>query len=140
MAREKLGERDLARAISERLIEYSEAHLHDEVTMDYFAVSLPNFLVFEDDLAQRNHIHCLYLIALGYLGLGDHQMTERYLNDILTRDPNHLARPPIVKSMRRNLPRMWKTESEGGIFAGTLKTNGQLRACSEGDRICLLLS
>ena len=57
-------------SIFQRLIEYGEEHLHDEVTMDYFAVSLPNFLVFEDDLTLRNHIHCLYLIALGTSGFG----------------------------------------------------------------------
>jgi len=91
MAREKLGQRDLARSIFERLIDYGEAHQHDEVKMDYFAVSLPNFLVFEDDQTLRNHIHCLYLIALGHLGLGDHQAAERHFDDVLARDPNHLG-------------------------------------------------
>jgi len=89
LARQKLGEHHLARSIFERLIAYGAAHLHDEVTMDYFAVSLPNFLVFEDDLSQRNHIHCLYLIALGHSGLGDHETADRYFDDILVRDPNH---------------------------------------------------
>ena len=91
MAQEKLDQRELARTIFQRLVEYGEEHLHDEVTMDYFAVSLPNFLVFEDDLSRRNHIHCLYLIALGHLGLGDHQGAERYFDDIMARDPNHLG-------------------------------------------------
>ncbi|MCY3778934.1 MAG: tetratricopeptide repeat protein, partial [Chloroflexi bacterium] len=91
LAREKLGEHELARSIFERLIEYGEAHLYDEVTMDYFAVSLPNFLVFEDDLSLRNHIHCLYLIALGRLGVGDRPTAERHFDDVLARDPNHLG-------------------------------------------------
>ena len=91
LARENLGERELARSIFERLVAYGENHLHDEVTMDYFAVSLPNFLVFDDDLTLRNHIHCLYLIALGCLGLGDHHTAERFFDDILARDPNHLG-------------------------------------------------
>ena len=91
LAREKLGEHELARSIFRRLIEYGEVHLHDEVTMDYFAVSLPNFLVFEDDLTQRNHIHCLYLIALGQLGLGDYGSAERYFDEVLACDPNHLG-------------------------------------------------
>ena len=91
LAREKLGDRELAHSIFERLAAYGEAHLHDEVTMDYFAVSLPNFLVFEDDLSLRNHIHCLYLIALGHLGLGDGEMAVRYFDEVLARDPNHLG-------------------------------------------------
>lgn len=90
-ARVKLNQHDLARSIFQRLIEYGEAHLHDEVTMDYFAVSLPDFLVFEDDLTRRNHIHCLYLIALGQLGLGDHLTAGSTFDAVLTRDPNHLG-------------------------------------------------
>ena len=90
-AREKLGQHELARSIFQRLVAYGERHLHDEVTMDYFAVSLPNFLVFEDDLSLRNQIHCLYLIALGHLGLCDHETAARYFDDILARDPNHLG-------------------------------------------------
>ena len=91
MALEKLDQRELARTIFQRLVAYGEEHLHDEVTMDYFAVSLPNFLVFEDDLSLRNQIHCLYLIALGHLGLGDLTEAKRYFDDILARDPNHLG-------------------------------------------------
>ncbi len=91
LALEKLDQRELARTIFQRLVEYGEEHLHEEVTMDYFAVSLPNFLVFEDDLTLRNHIHCLYLIALGHLGLGDLTEAKRYFDDILARDPNHLG-------------------------------------------------
>ena len=91
LAREKLGEHELARSIFRRLIEYGEAHLHDDVTLDYFAVSLPNFLVFEDDLSQRNHIHCLYLIGLGQLGLGEIAGAERNFDQVLALNPNHLG-------------------------------------------------
>ena len=91
LAHEKLDHRELARTIFQRLVEYGEGHLNDKVTMDYFAVSLPDFLVFEGDLSLRNHIHCLNLIALGHLGLGNQQRAERYFDDILARDPNHLG-------------------------------------------------
>jgi hypothetical protein len=39
------------------------------VKIDYFAVSLPDLLIFEDDLAIRNETHCYYMMGLGYLGL-----------------------------------------------------------------------
>ncbi len=42
-----------------KLVDYGQAHLQDEVKFDYFAVSLPDFLVFDQDLNQRNRIHCL---------------------------------------------------------------------------------
>ena len=34
----------------ERLLEFGRAHLGQLITIDDFAVSLPDFLVFEDDL------------------------------------------------------------------------------------------
>ena len=42
--------------------------MHDEVKIDYFAVSLPDLVIFDDDLNKRNKIHCLYMEGLGYLG------------------------------------------------------------------------
>ena len=41
--------------------------------IDYFAVSLPDFLVFDDDLQLRNEVHCRYMMALGHLGLGQRE-------------------------------------------------------------------
>lgn len=91
LARQKLGEQDTAVAIFRRLISYGEAHLDDEVTMDYFAVSLPDFLVFGDDLNQRNRIHCHYMMALGHAGLGETDEAMRYLDIILSQEPYHLG-------------------------------------------------
>jgi len=53
----------------ETLIGYGQAHLKDDVVIDFFAVSLPDFLVFDADLAGKNELHCRYMTALGYLGL-----------------------------------------------------------------------
>ena len=36
------------------LIAYGEAHLFDEMKIDYFAVSLPDLLIFEEDLNRKN--------------------------------------------------------------------------------------
>ncbi|WP_207513662.1 DUF5107 domain-containing protein [Longitalea luteola] len=64
-----LGEKDKAHQIFTRLVEYGETHLQDVVKIDYFAVSLPDLLIFEDDLQLRNQTHCYYMMGLGYLGL-----------------------------------------------------------------------
>ncbi|HUP13628.1 MAG TPA: hypothetical protein VM187_15510, partial [Niastella sp.] len=45
-----LGEKEKAKLIFLTLVDYGKAHLHDEVKIDYFAVSLPDLLIFEDDL------------------------------------------------------------------------------------------
>ena len=32
--------------------------MNDEMKIDYFAVSLPDFLIFEGDLNKNNKVHC----------------------------------------------------------------------------------
>jgi len=63
--------------------------MSDEIRIDYFAVSLPDMLVFDINLNQRNEVHCGYLQALGHLGLGNEQEGIELLNDVLNRDINH---------------------------------------------------
>jgi tetratricopeptide (TPR) repeat protein len=75
----------------EKLIGYGQAHLNDYVAIDYFAVSLPDFLVFEADLAAKNELHCRYMLALGYLGLGKVCLAEQEFANILQIDANHLG-------------------------------------------------
>jgi tetratricopeptide (TPR) repeat protein len=85
----KLGETEKARRIFKSFIEFGELHRGDVITIDYFAVSLPDMLVFDQDIDLRNRIHCIYLIGLGHLGLGDTAMATRCLTEVLQLDPNH---------------------------------------------------
>lgn len=64
-----LGLEDKARGLFYRLLDYGKQHYHDEVVMDYFAVSLPDLLVWDEDLNIRNRRHCESMIALGNKGL-----------------------------------------------------------------------
>ncbi|MDQ6644417.1 MAG: DUF5107 domain-containing protein, partial [Chloroflexota bacterium] len=72
-----------------KLINYGEQHLFDNVKIDYFAVSLPDFLVFEDDLTKRNKVHCHYMMGLGHLGLQDFKKAEAQFAQALGLDANH---------------------------------------------------
>lgn len=82
---------DTAAAIFRRLIDFGAEHLNDHITLDYFAVSLPDLLVFEVDLDLRNHIHCLYLMALGHLGSGsdDAGKAKELFDRVLQLNVNH---------------------------------------------------
>lgn len=84
-----LGIEDKARAYFNRLVDYGKQHLHDKVVMDYFAVSLPDLAIWDGSLDDANRIHCLYMLALGYNGLGDTRHSERYLADAEEMDINH---------------------------------------------------
>jgi len=88
-ALQKLGKPEKANAIFHKLIAYGEANLNEEVKLDYFAVSLPDLLIFEGDLSERSTIHCLYLSALGYLGLGEVAKATNLFNQILAKEALH---------------------------------------------------
>ncbi len=64
-----LGMEDKARGLFYKLVNYGKQHYFDEVKMDYFAVSLPDLLVWDEDLNIRNRRHCENMIALGEKGL-----------------------------------------------------------------------
>lgn len=89
LAWEALGNPENARKRFNKLISYGEKHLFDQVKIDYFAVSLPDLLIWEDDLQKRNTIHCYYLMALGYLGLKKYNEAKTYFDKVLKMDINH---------------------------------------------------
>lgn len=84
-----LGNEKKARSYFNRLVDYGKQHLHEEVIMDYFAVSLPDLQVWDGSLDEMNRIHCLYMLALGYAGLGDKVHSERYLAEAEKMNINH---------------------------------------------------
>lgn len=91
LARQALGRKAEAKAIFRKLVNYGKQHMNDEVKIDYFAVSLPDFLVFEDDLNARNRAHCHYMMALGYLGLGDAGKAKAHFDEVLALNAAHLG-------------------------------------------------
>ena len=85
----KLGRKAEANGRFYKLLNYGKQHIFDHVVMDYFAVSLPDLLIWEDSLDRKNEIHCKYMLALGYYGLGDKQKAQRYLDEVRELDINH---------------------------------------------------
>ena len=87
----KLGKRSKANEIFKRLINFGTQYMDDKISIDYFAVSLPDLLVFDADLNLLNKIHCLYLAGLGSLGLGKENTGEaaNYFNEVLALNKSH---------------------------------------------------
>ena len=71
-----------------KLIAHGEKHLFDDCKIDYFAVSLPDLAIWDDDLNVRNKIHCYYVMALGYSGLGQDNKAEAYYQKVKELDIN----------------------------------------------------
>jgi len=73
------------------LIEYGLTHMNDPVTIDFFAVSLPDFLIFDADLELKNELHCRCMQGLGHLGLHQLAAANEQFARILELDVNHLG-------------------------------------------------
>ncbi|GHT68515.1 hypothetical protein AGMMS50239_33750 [Bacteroidia bacterium] len=86
-----LGREDKARSCFNKLIEHGEKHLFDACKIDYFAVSLPDLAIWDDDLNVRNRIHCYYVMGLGYMGLNEREKARTFLTKVLELDVNHQA-------------------------------------------------
>lgn len=89
LALRKLGREEEARSRFNKMITYGEEHLFDRFKMDYFAVSLPDLLIWEDDMDRKNRIHCQYLMALGHLGVGNTTQAEQCFEIAARMDNNH---------------------------------------------------
>ena len=89
LANEKLGNNDAARKCYHQLLVFGKRHIFDKVGYDYFAVSLPEIEVFPSNIKTRNDLYCRYLMALGYLGLGEHAKAKEKLDGILKDAPDY---------------------------------------------------
>jgi len=89
LANQKLGNQRAAYACFNKLMDYGERHLYDEMKNDFFAVSLPDFLIFEDDMNRKNKAHCYYLMGLANLGLGNKGKAGQQFKKALSYDFNH---------------------------------------------------
>jgi tetratricopeptide (TPR) repeat protein len=85
----KLGLVDEAYIRFEKLITFGNKHLDETIKLDYFAVSLPDLLIWEDDLTFRNKIHCHYMLGLGHLGLEKIDQAKLHLHQAAKMDLNH---------------------------------------------------
>ena len=90
LALQRLGQEIAAGQLLRDLRMFAEEREDAEMKIDYFATSLPNFLLFEDDVQERNRTECQFLKALANLGLGEFVAAEAGLRQVLARDVNHL--------------------------------------------------
>lgn len=89
LAYEKLGDQKEANKRYYRLIDYGEDHLKDKVRYDYFAVSIPDFQVFDEDISKSHIIHCYYLMGLGNIGIRNFAKAEKFFKKVLELDAHH---------------------------------------------------
>jgi tetratricopeptide (TPR) repeat protein len=88
---EALGRETEATALLIDMQAFAQQQLAKLAKIDYFATSLPNLLLFEDDLQSRNRVEHLFELALAELGLRNTKRAQELLNQVLSLDCNHIA-------------------------------------------------
>ena len=101
MSLEALGRKTEADKLFEEIRTFAEHQIQADVKIDYFATSLPNLLLFEDNLQKRNHVDCLFLLALSELGMRNTERAVELLNEVLTLDCNHIAAQLELQHLKR---------------------------------------
>ncbi|MGF1724285.1 DUF5107 domain-containing protein [Photobacterium nomapromontoriensis] len=92
----QLGHTEQALAIYQSMVTWAESACHTPVEIDFFAVSLPALIVFDTDAQAEHTQHCLFVKAMGQLGLAflaqhaDKRHDFEYtLQALLSQSPAH---------------------------------------------------
>jgi tetratricopeptide (TPR) repeat protein len=89
LALKRLGKTTEADTLLNELLHHAERLASQNVTIDYFATSLPAMLLFEDDLQKRNTSTATFLMAQAKFGLGEIAEARELLLQVLVLDQNH---------------------------------------------------
>jgi len=90
LAMRALGDTDGASHLLRELLASARRRSRTDTGIDYFATSLPSFLVFEDDLPRRNRTACRYLEGLALQGLGRPGKARAAFAEVAAQDVDHL--------------------------------------------------
>lgn len=99
LALRELGRFEAAEALFRSLLSYANERIGTEAQIDYFATSLPNLLVFEEDLQKRRDAEHSLLAALAYYGLGDYASADTSVDQVLVFDRTE----PYGRYLKREL-------------------------------------
>jgi tetratricopeptide (TPR) repeat protein len=90
LALRESGDMAAADALLRTMLHESRERRTRPARVDYFATSLPSFLLFTDDLALRQRIDSRYLEGLALLGLGRARAARVAFRDVARLDVDHL--------------------------------------------------
>ncbi len=103
LARRALGDEAGAAGLLRGLLRHARIQARREVRIDYFATSLPDLLLFRDNLQLRNRVACRFLEGLALLGLGRRIAATRAFGETLALDPAHQGAAAVLESIEAGL-------------------------------------
>jgi tetratricopeptide (TPR) repeat protein len=89
LALRKLGRGIEAQNRFQSLWDYAEKHKNEHIIPDYFAVSLPDLQIWEEDIDIINRKNCMCLKSLALIGRGEFEEAKKELSLLLQADSNH---------------------------------------------------
>jgi tetratricopeptide (TPR) repeat protein len=98
-AQQRLGNDAEARSIFHAILSHADDLERSEPRIDYFATSLPNMLLFVDDLEMSNRIMARLLRAQAFFGLGRIAEAEELLKSILGDDCNNIRAADLLEEI-----------------------------------------
>jgi tetratricopeptide (TPR) repeat protein len=101
LALRELGHEREATIVLQHMRDEAERRMQAEVKIDYFATSLPNFLLFEDDLAKRQQVECAWMKGLAHLGLGSRDEAMAAFEEAARLDTNHIDAQEELRRLRQ---------------------------------------
>ncbi|HEY3591787.1 MAG TPA: DUF5107 domain-containing protein [Buttiauxella sp.] len=103
MALARTGEKAQAQQQFRRFITWADEHFNDLSEPDFFAVSLPDLVALDANRQSAHQQHCLFVAAIGHLGLGEYPEFEAALNALLTQNPAHDKAHLLQLAMQRGI-------------------------------------
>lgn len=98
LALAQLGKAEDAQSELSRLHSYATELRKQDPKIPYFAASLPNFLLFDDDPGKRNQVESIVLEAYAELGMQHRQRSAQLFAEVLELEPSHfLARVEVAR-------------------------------------------
>lgn len=98
-----LGMDDEAQAVFSALMETGRKQSEAKPRIDYFATSLPNLLLFNDDLEKRNRLEAQFLMALAHHGQCNSAKAIQMLESILCEDRNHILAIEMLRWFKQEV-------------------------------------
>jgi tetratricopeptide (TPR) repeat protein len=95
----KLGKKAPAMKLFKEMLNHGKKLEKTKAKIDYFATSLPDMLLFNDDLQYRQVTSGRFIQALAYLGLGKKSGALKLLKDVLKRDPAHALAADFISEL-----------------------------------------
>ena len=101
LALSRLGKRDEAGSLFNRILTHAQQLESETPVIDYFATSLPAMLLFDEDLKHQQAVMSRFLKAQAILGLGREQEGLDLLQEVLQMDSGHPGAIDLLQGKSR---------------------------------------